>query len=107
VHQPSVGEARKSLKCIVIGEADWLAAEVARRHDQRGGARLITVESEQQRVQRGVGQHHAQVGIVRCDRIGDRGTRQAWHQHDRPLRSGQHSHRRLVDVDDGACGPQV
>ncbi len=35
VHQPAVGEARKPVQRFVVGEADRLAAEIARRHHQR------------------------------------------------------------------------
>ena len=73
VHQPSVGEMRKPFQRIVVGEADRFAAEVARRHHQDRRARLVARQPEQQRVQRRVGQHHAEVGIVWRDRVGDRG----------------------------------
>ena len=41
VHQPAVGEVRKPVQRIVVGEADRLAAEVAGRHHQHGRPRLV------------------------------------------------------------------
>ena len=75
VHQPSVGEMRKTFQRIVVGEADGFAAEIARRHHQDRRARFVAGQSEQQRVQRGVGQHHPEIGIVRRDRVGDGASR--------------------------------
>ena len=70
ISQPS---ARCESRCerIVVGEADRFAAEIARRHHQHGRARLVAGQPEQQCVQRRVGQHHAEVGVVRCHRCGN------------------------------------
>ena len=90
VHQPAVGEVRKPVEGIVIGEADRLATQIARRHHQRRRSRLIARQPEQQDVQRRVGQHDAEIGVMRRHRIGDRGAGTPWHEHDRALRPGQH-----------------
>ena len=66
MHQPAVGEARKPFTRIVVGEADRLAAEVARRHHQAAGPGSSPGRPEQQRVQRRVGQHDPEVGVVRA-----------------------------------------
>ncbi len=77
VHQPAIGQLRKPFQRIVVGEADRLTAEIARGHHQCGRAGLVAGQPEEQRVQRGVGKHDAEVGIVRGHRVGDRGTRRA------------------------------
>ena len=89
MHQPAVGEVRKPFQRIVVGEADRFAAEVARRHHQDRRARLVAGQPEQQRVQRGVGQHHAQVGVVRSHRHRRPEPTAPRHQHDRSLRTRQ------------------
>ena len=87
MHQPAVGEPRKPFERIVVGEADRLTAEVARRHHQCSRAGLVAGQPEQQHVQRRVGQHDAEVGVVRGHRVGDRGARRGrGMQHDRALR---------------------
>ena len=89
MHQPAIGELRKPFQRIVVGVADRLTAEIARGHHQCGRAGLVAGQPEEQRVQRGVGKHDAEVGIVRGHRVGDRGAVPARHQHDRPLCTGQ------------------
>ncbi len=94
VHQPAIGEMRKPFERIIVGEADRFTGrgcpEVITSTVRAG---LVAGQAEEQRVQRRVGEHDAEVGIVRGHRIGDGGTRSAWHQHDRPLCTGQHACR--------------
>ena len=91
VHQPAIREMRKPFERIVVGEADRFTGQVAGGHHQYGRARLVAGQAEEQRVQRRVRKHDAEVGIVRGHRVGDGVTRFAWHQHDRPLWPGQHA----------------
>ena len=77
VHQPAVGEVRKPFERIVVGEADRFAAEIAGCHHQYRRSRLVARQPEQQRMQRGVGQHHAEIRVVRRDRSRRRARRPA------------------------------
>ena len=107
MHQPAVGQLRKPFERIIVGVADRLSAEVARCHHERRRAGLVAGQPEEQRVQWGVGEHDAEVWVVRGHRIGDRGAVAAWHQHDRPLCTGQQARGPVVDLGDGVRSRQV
>ena len=102
MHQPGVSKTRKPFERVIVGVAERFTGEIAGGHHQHRRPRLIAGQAEQQRVQRSVGEHDAEVGVVRCHRIGDRAAGEAWHQHDRTLRSGQHPCRWLVDLGNAA-----
>jgi hypothetical protein len=80
---------RKPFERIVVGEADRLSTEIAGRHHQHGWPCGIAWQPEQQRVQRRVGEHDAEVGVARRHRVGDPRVASAGHQDDRSLRTGE------------------
>ena len=93
ISQPSARcESRSTASSSVkqIGSPPRLPDVITRS----GRSRLVARQPEQQCVQRGVGQHHAEIRVVRRDRVGDGSGGQPRHQHDGSLRTGQHPRRR-------------
>ncbi len=90
----SARPARRSTGLVVVGD-DRLAGEVAARHHQHPRAGRIAGQAEQQVVHRRVGEHHAEVGTVGRDRVGQPQRRfaRAGQQHDRSARSSSSSAR--------------
>ena len=66
VHQESIGDVAESLEGILFVRADRLIRQIAAGGDH-GKAQL----AQQQVMQWGVGQHHAQVGVAGRDLFGD------------------------------------
>ena len=69
VPKPGVGDATKALEGVVVVRDDRLAGEVAARHDQYLRTGRISGQAEQQMMHRRVGDHHADVGMGRGDRV--------------------------------------
>ena len=67
MREPGVGEARRASAraCRVVGD-DRLAGEVAAGHHQHPRAGRVAGQPEQQVVHRRVGEHDADVGVVRA-----------------------------------------
>ena len=99
--QPRVREAGEPDQRLRVVTDQGLAGEVARGHHQEGGRTLERVVGEQQLVERGVGQEHAEVRVPRRHRGRHAGAGQAGHQQDRPAVTRQDG---LLGRGDGGHG---
>ena len=107
VRQPPVDERREPGPGLPVVGDDRFAAPVARRHHQYPRTRTIAGQPEQQHMQPGVRQHHAELVRVRRDR-GSHAHRRigpAPEQHDGTPRVGEHRLLVCVHLDDLAAQP--
>jgi hypothetical protein len=91
VAQPGVGQRGEPGQRIGVVGDDRLAGQIAGGHHQHVRTGWVAGQPEQQHVQSRVGQHHTQVGIVRCHRVGHAvaGAGAPGQQDDRPADAGE------------------
>ena len=93
VAEERVGDPAEPVGGLGVVDRDRLVRPVAARHHERAAD-----VREQQMVERGVGEHHAEPGVARGDRFGDRGVGATAQEHDRPPGRAEQLGLRLVDL---------
>jgi len=95
VGEELVGDTAEARACLGVVDGDRLVRAVPARHHER---ELGVGEKEV--VERGVGEHHAELGRAGCDRRGNRSAGAPGQQHDRTLARAQERGRRRRELDE-------